>query len=42
MEIPVADMVFPGHVLCVFLCVLISLTGVVKLLCFNAVGLLVL
>lgn len=42
MEIPVAVLVFPSHVLCVFLCVLISLTGAVKLLCFNAVVLLVL
>lgn len=40
MEIPVADLVFPGQVLCVFLCVLISLTGAVKLLRFNALVLL--
>lgn len=35
-EIPAADLVFPGHVLCAFLCVLISTTAAVKLLCFNA------
>lgn len=37
MEIPATDLVFPGQVLCVFLCALISLTGGVKLLCFVSV-----
>lgn len=39
-EIPVADLVFPGSILCRCLCVLIGLSGAVKFLCFNAVALL--
>ena len=37
-----ADLVFPGRVLCAFLHVLISLTGAVKPSCFNAAVLFVL